>query len=181
MDEFYLTGIETKRTRRCGRSHDPVETVHVGDREEFGGVEVFECPECGHRSATKAYPFGMTWSPSLFDDHETVTIEETDDDHRPYRLSTGHPGDQTDCRTRRQAEDLAALAVLTGFTERESGERGVPPSVAAAGTPEVVTYLLAHPDSGVAGAEALVAAWDLDHETVRSHLSDVRARSEEFR
>ena len=156
---------------------------HTADREEYGGVKVYWCPKCDHEKAYKSYPYQMAWSPPMLEgDYQSVMIERVDDDRRPYRVDTPPGrGSRIECMERQQAEDLAAVAVLTGFVEEESGSRGVPPNVAAAGMPEIVTYLLAHPESNVHENGMLGEAWELEDEAIESYRSDVRSRAEKFR
>lgn len=183
MTEEYFNDPQITGSKKCARGHEKVELKYAGTRKEFGGVEVYECPQCGRRYAFKMYADHGQWHPSLFsEDDDVVSVEEIEDGSRTtYRVHTGHPGEHVDCRTRQQAEDLAAVAVLTGFKQSSAGSSGIPPSVAGAGQAETVVYALANPDNDIASAETLAQAWGLDHETVRSHIRDVRSRASELR
>lgn len=107
------------------------------------------------------------------DDHSVIEIEETGDEYRPFRLVTPHF--ELECEYREQAEDMGAVYLsVGGFREEKVGGRGVPPGVSFAGMPEVVTYLLAHPESGVSLTEWFVRSLDVERATVHSYLSRVR-------
>lgn len=64
------------------------------------------------------------------------------------------------------------------FREEKTGERGVPPKVAAAGTDTLYAYLLTRP--GI-DTEQLTSFFDLERETVYSYVSRVRNRAEDRR
>jgi hypothetical protein len=110
---------------------------------------------------------------------EYAVLEITESGRGTFLFDDGHVSEGIECRERQQAEDLAAVAILTGFREEKTGRRGIPPSVAAAGMPEQVTYMFAHPDNGVNSAEWFEGAYGIDRETVYAYVSRVRSEAEE--
>lgn len=67
---------------------------------------------------------------------------------------------------------------VDSFREEKSGERGVPPAGAAAGTDTLAAYLITQQGMST---EWLMRWMDVERETVHTYLSRVRTRAEERR
>jgi len=65
-----------------------------------------------------------------------------------------------------------------GFTEEDTGERGVPPEVAIADREVLAAYLMTHADTDI---DQLAEFFDVSKNTIYSYLSRARARGEEAR
>lgn len=129
----------------------------------------------------------------LNDIEETRTIEEYP---AGVTISEGRTGDRTfySVRTPRPAEngylllptfetlDIAELYAdvyfdVEGFRDEKTGERGIPPEVARAGTDTIAAYLRTQGKS----TEFLMDWLGVKRETIHSYLSRVRSRAKEKR